>query len=78
MDFKGDYGFDEFLETGASTDNELVSFIVGQLLHGIPLNFNLPDLGCSTFAAETPDGERIFGRNFDMYYSPCFVCKNRA
>lgn len=75
MDFKGDYGFDEFLETGASTDNELVSFIVGQLLHGIPLNFNLPDLGCSTFAAETPDGERIFGRNFDMYYSPALFVR---
>lgn len=75
MDFKGDYGFDEFLETGASTDTELINFIVGQLLHGIPLEFDLPDLGCSTFASKTPDGDVVFGRNFDMYYSPALLVR---
>lgn len=75
MDFKGDYGFDEFLDTGASTDGELINFVVSQLLHGIPLNFELPDLGCSTFAAETPEEDKLFGRNFDMYYSPAMLVR---
>lgn len=77
MEYKGDYGLSEFLETGASTDGELVQFIVGRLLHGIPLNFDLPDLGCSTFAAELSDGTPIFGRNFDMYDSPAMLLTTR-
>lgn len=77
MDFKGDYGFDEFLETGASTDTELVNFITRQLLKGIPMQFDLPDLGCSTFAARLADGTPIFGRNFDMYYSPALFVTTR-
>lgn len=77
MDFKGDYGFDEFLETGASTDGELINFIVGQLLHGLPLKFDIPDLGCSTFIADTPEGDVVFGRNFDMYYSPALLVRTQ-
>ena len=73
MTYRGDYGFDTFLEQGASSDAELVQFIVDQLTNGIPLEFELPDLGCSTFAAQTPEGDAIFARNFDMYYSPALL-----
>ena len=77
MDFQGDYGFDEFLSTGASNDTELIGFITRQLLKGIPMEFDLPDLGCSTFAAGLSDGTPIFGRNFDMYYSPALLVTTR-
>ena len=77
MEYKGDYGLDKFLETGASSDGELVQFIVRQVLHGIPLEFDLPDLGCSTFAAELADGTPVFGRNFDMYDSPAMLLTTR-
>ncbi|MBQ8598590.1 MAG: linear amide C-N hydrolase [Oscillospiraceae bacterium] len=75
MEYKGDYGFDKFLETGASSDGELVQFVVSELTHGIPLEFELPDLGCSTFVASTEEGDHLFGRNFDMYYSPVMLTK---
>ena len=58
MKYDGDYGFDEFLETGASSDSELVEFVTNRLLKGIPLEFSIPDLGCSTFSAQTEDGAR--------------------
>lgn len=70
MAYDGDYGFDEFLETGASNDAELISFVTKKLLKGLPLEFSIPDLGCSTFHAQTGSGEEIFGRNFDLTYSP--------
>ena len=71
MTYLGDYGLDDFLaQGGASNDNELLDFLMQKLLKGLPLRFDIPDLGCSTFAAETPEGDAIFGRNFDMYYSP--------
>lgn len=77
MEYRGDYGLDEFLDTGASSDAELVQFIVSQVLHGIPLKFELPDLGCSTFAAGLADGTPVFGRNFDMYDSPAMLLTTR-
>ena len=75
MEYQGDYGFDEFLETGASTDTELIRFISQRLLKGLPMEFDLPDLGCSTFQVESPEGDWIFGRNFDMYDSPALLVR---
>lgn len=71
MDYAADYGLDEFLEQGgASNDAELIDFVVGRLLKGLPVKIELPDLACSTFNAETPEGEALFGRNFDLEFSP--------
>lgn len=70
MTYDGDYGFDEFLERGAGTDKELVQFVTKRLLKGLPLEFSIPDLGCSTFSARTEEGDWLFGRNFDLTYSP--------
>lgn len=77
MEYKGDYGLDEFLQTGASNDAGLVDFIVCRVLKGVPLEFDLPELGCSTFAARLKDGTPVFGRNFDMYDSPAMLVTTR-
>ena len=77
MTYKGDYALDEFLEEGASSDQELVEFIVRQVLKGVPLEFDLPDLGCSTYAAALADGTQVFGRNFDMYDSPAMLLRTK-
>ena len=61
MEYKGDYGFDSFLETGASNDKELVDFVVKRLLKGLPIEIKIPSHGCSTFRAENENGDRIFG-----------------
>lgn len=59
MDYAADYGLDEFLEQGgASNDAELIDFVVSRLLKGLPIKIELPDLACSTFNAETPEGRR--------------------
>ena len=71
MEYDGDYGMDEFLEVGASSDAELVSFVVDRILKGLPLEINIPSLGCSTFYAKSSEGDGYyFGRNFDLSYSP--------
>lgn len=77
MDYSGDYGFDDFLKTGASSDSELVDFVVKKLLKGIPVKFSIPNLGCSTFNAQTREGDYIFGRNFDLTYSPALFVKTK-
>lgn len=48
MTYLGDYGLDDFLaQGGASNDNELLEFLMQKLLKGLPLRFDIPDLGLS-------------------------------
>ena len=69
MEYKGNYGFDAFLEQGgAKSDAEMGDYIASFLSHG----FWKPDTstaggnyGCSTIAAQSSDGAALFGRNFD-------------
>ena len=64
MTYYADYGLDEFLESGAATDDELVSFVTKKILKGVSFEVN-PDGACSTFIATTPEEDDLFGRNFD-------------
>ena len=73
MKYHGDYAFDQFLEVGASSDQEVVEFVSKTLLKGLPIKINLPDLACSTSYSKTPEGDYIFGRNFDLDYSPPMI-----
>ncbi|MBN1937580.1 MAG: linear amide C-N hydrolase [Anaerolineae bacterium] len=57
MHYYADYAFDEFLQTGYQAAAPTVG--VG--------------FACSCFAAQTPDGDRIFGRNFDWMHRPTLV-----
>lgn len=77
MDYSADYGLDEFLEKGASNDKELVEFVVNHVMKGLPLSIKIPDLGCSTFIAQNKDSGYLFGRNFDMDYSPSVLLKTK-
>lgn len=77
MEYAGDYGLDEFLQTGASSDAELKDFIISRLLKGIPMDFELPELGCSTFAAKLSDGSSVYGRNFDEVACPSMMVITR-
>ena len=63
---KGNDGFDRFLaQGGAASDEEVVQFLVKDLLPGSELTMSVNGSGCSTLAAVSPTGEHFFGRNFD-------------
>ena len=68
IDYKEDYKLQQLLdEGGISTQDELAKYIIRILLKGlpIPIDYDVPSLACSTFAAQTPEGEYIMGRNLD-------------
>ena len=77
MDVKGGYYFDKFLEQGgASSDSELVEFVVDKVTKNIiPINLNVPDFGCSSFTASERNGNRYFGRNYDFATSPAMIVR---
>ena len=65
MDVKGGFYLDEFVDQGgASSDRELIDFITGRITKGlIQMNISESEIACSSFTAETPDGDRLFARN---------------
>ncbi|MDR3262716.1 MAG: linear amide C-N hydrolase [Clostridiales bacterium] len=73
MSYKNDYYFDDFLEKGASSDEELKTFIMQKLLKGLPIDVQIPDIACTTFTAITPSGDRTFSRNFDLEDTPIMI-----
>lgn len=65
--YDGDYGFDGFLsQGGASSDKEVLSYLADNLLSGLNLGDLLGSIfGCSTISVQSPEGDALFGRNFD-------------
>lgn len=70
MTYDGDYGFDEFLKTGATSDKDIEAFITKRLLKGIPIEINVTDAGCTAFVTKNENNDVIFARNFDFSYAP--------
>lgn len=70
MMYYGDYGLDELLQQGFSSDKELEDFIMNRLTHGIPVNVDVTGGGCTAFVYADEKGDTIYGRNFDFTYSP--------
>lgn len=67
MRYSGSYGLDIFLsQGGAASDMAVADFVIQRSFHGLlDLNLQSGSFGCSTLSAASPDGEEIFGRNFD-------------
>lgn len=70
MTYYGDYGFDEFLEIGASSDAEIEKFVTERLLKGFPIDLGITGSGCTAFVTRNEKGEVLYGRNFDFLYAP--------
>ena len=68
MDVAGDFYFDDFLaQGGASSDAELIEFITDSITRGlIDMTIEQSEIACSAFTAVTPEGDRIFARNYDF------------
>lgn len=69
MEYKGDYGFDAFLEQGgAASDADMAVYIAEFLSNGFYHAGTVgtgQDFGCSTLCAAEPSGAQLMGRNFD-------------
>lgn len=69
MEYKGDYGLDEFLaQGGADNAGALSDYLTTYLSHGFYKSESKTtenNYGCSTICANDADGNVLFGRNFD-------------
>lgn len=79
MKISGDFYFDEYLEQGgAANDKDLIQFVTSRITKGlIPMTIEESDIACSSFTAATPEGDRLFGRNYDFRQTnTCLVFTN--
>ncbi|MGN0627879.1 MAG: C45 family autoproteolytic acyltransferase/hydrolase [Oscillospiraceae bacterium] len=69
MEYKGDYGFDEFLaQGGAVSDSAVADYLVTFLSRGFyktETDVQTGDFGCSTICVADEHGTTFFGRNYD-------------
>lgn len=68
LDYTADYKLDIVSEANITTNDGLVGFVLKYLCDASAPQANAKlnyDAGCSAFAATTPDGSRVMGRNFD-------------
>ncbi len=60
-----DYKCEKFINADISTIDEFIEWTVNEHFFGLPIEFDTSNFGCSAFTAATPEGQRLFGRNFD-------------
>lgn len=78
IDYVADYKLDQLLEEGGvNNEDELAKYILRIMLKGLPINieYEVPELGCSTFFATTPENGYIFGRNLDNQVTDLAIVK---
>ena len=77
--YDGDYGFDGFIDQGgAFSDGEVIAYLAENLLSGLNLGNLLGGVfGCSTIAVQSPEGDALFGRNFDWNTCEAMVVEAR-
>jgi len=79
MEYKGDYRLDDFLEQGGVADDLAVAeFVIQDVFHGLlPVDLRGGSFGCSTISARTPEGETVFGRNFDWNHCNALIMQSK-
>ena len=77
MEVKGDYHFEEFLESGgAASDKEVEAFLTKCISKGF-YQIEIEEVGpaCSMISAEDENGGHVWGRNFDWNGSVPIIVK---
>ena len=64
MDCYIDYKIDDYLAANITDVKQFDTWMTNNLTHGVPTG-DIDDIGCSSFAVKNPEGDHLFGRNYD-------------
>lgn len=76
VEFSRDDFFEEFLKNGGACDDSDVAAFLIEKLGAKEISFSGNPFGCSTIAVESPEGEQLFGRNFDWNHCDALIVKS--
>lgn len=65
MEYNGEYKLDDMLNANITSLAEFADWIRKAEFWNLPIPVDTGKFGCSSFKAETPDGDVLMGRNFD-------------
>lgn len=65
MEYKGEYKLDDMINAGITSDAELIEWFRKAEFFNLPLSLTPDNTGCASFKATSPEGDVLFGRNFD-------------
>ena len=65
MDCYNDYKVDDYLNANIKDVEQFDIWMTENLTHGVPTG-DIPEIGCSSFAVSSPDGNHLFGRNYEL------------
>lgn len=65
MTCKYDCKIDELIDADIDTIEDYINWIIKEVAYGLPIEVDPDNFGCAAFTAASPDGQRLFGRNYD-------------
>ena len=65
MEYTDKLKFDDMLAANISSDDDLFAWVSRAEFYNLPINMDINRYGCASFSAKSPDGNVLFGRNFD-------------
>lgn len=77
IDYRADYKLDDLLAQGVKNVNDLIKFMSKKLFFGYPVKVEENLSACTAFAAVTPEGKHIVGRNFDYPKTGAMLVRTR-
>ena len=60
-----DYKLDKILKDGTYDENSLARWVSENMFWNLPINLDISEFACSSFACVDPNGNHLFGRNYD-------------
>lgn len=65
MRIDSDYKLDKILTDGTYDENSLARWVSENMFWNLPINLDISEFACSSFACVDPNGNHLFGRNYD-------------
>lgn len=66
MNYQENYHLDKALKAGIRSGEDLVNFLSDEIFFGYKIDYDNKKYGCSAFLTQSPDGDYLVGRNFDL------------
>lgn len=73
MTCKYDCKIDKLIDADIDTIEDYINWIIKEVAYGLPIEVDPDNFGCAAFTAASPDGQYLFGRNYDYYDTDALV-----
>ena len=70
---KYDCKIEKLIDADIDTIEDYINWVIKEVAYGLPIEVDPNNFGCAAFTAASPDGQHLFGRNYDYYDTDALV-----